>query len=239
VDTTVAISAVALGGATLAGLLGSPHCVGMCGGFAAAAAHRSGGALAWHVGRMATYAALGALAGLGGGSLPGPAWLPGAIAGVLLVWFSGRLAGVVPEVHLAGAFGRLGGGGLSARLAAHGGGGPLGGVVLGAASGLLPCGLVYAALALPVATGHPGWGALTMVAFGLGTVPALSVAATALRRLAAASPWTRRGVAVAVLAAGLWSLGARKALTAEAGEPPACHQVDDGPAPSGDGPESR
>ncbi len=54
--------------------------------------------------------------------------------------------------------------------------------------GWLPCGLVYAALALTVASGSIFQGALTMVAFGLGTLPAVmgvGVMISVLTRLAA------------------------------------------------------
>ena len=67
----------ALFGALLAGLAGSPHCVLMCGPFAAACSRAGGGAgvLAWHLGRITSYAGLGALAGWLGAALPGPSWL--------------------------------------------------------------------------------------------------------------------------------------------------------------------
>ena len=75
--------------AFLAGLVGSPHCVGMCGGFAAAvgrsSSRRAGGrparllpvlnaragVLLWHLGRLTTYATLGALAAGAGERCPG------------------------------------------------------------------------------------------------------------------------------------------------------------------------
>src|SRR5690606_7731256 len=47
-------------GAGLAGLVGSPHCVGMCGGFATACATPTRHAVAWHAGRLVTYGVLGA-----------------------------------------------------------------------------------------------------------------------------------------------------------------------------------
>lgn len=50
--------------------------------------------------------------------------------------------------------------------------GPGGGYLLGVALGFLPCGFLYAALAA-AATADPLHGALAMLAFGLGTVPAL------------------------------------------------------------------
>ena len=50
-------------GAAIASLVGTPHCLGMCGGFAAASAGSPAHLAAWHAGRLSTYAALGAVAG--------------------------------------------------------------------------------------------------------------------------------------------------------------------------------
>ena len=50
---------------------------------------------------------------------------------------------------------------------------PGGGYLLGVALGFLPCGFLYAALAAAAATADPLRGGLAMLAFGLGTVPAL------------------------------------------------------------------
>ncbi|MBX6365549.1 MAG: sulfite exporter TauE/SafE family protein, partial [Gemmatimonadetes bacterium] len=124
--------------AALAGLMGSPHCVAMCGGFATACARPRRGLLAWHAGRLTTYATLGALAGATGAALPGPAWLPAAISIALLAWFAAALAGVAPQpsVRLP-ALARIG-----ARLATRPG--PAGRFLLGLTTGLLPCGMVYA-----------------------------------------------------------------------------------------------
>ena len=58
--------------AFVAGLLGSVHCVGMCGAFASSCARTRGGLAAWHLGRVGTYALLGALAGSVGRLLPDP-----------------------------------------------------------------------------------------------------------------------------------------------------------------------
>jgi sulfite exporter TauE/SafE len=70
-----------------------------------------------------------------------------------------------------------------------------GGLLLGLALGLLPCGFLYAALAVAAAGGRPGWGALAMLAFGAGTVPSLIVVGFAGRL--AGRAWHR---AVAVVA---------------------------------------
>lgn len=183
--------------ALLAGLLGSVHCLGMCGAFAASCTRARGGLAAWHLGRILTYTGLGAAAGALGSLLPGPPWVPGTVAGLLLVWFALALAGLVPEPRLLPpALSRAG-----SRAAAA----PRAGAqfLFGLVNGLLPCGLVYSALALAIAADRPVAGALAMLAFGVGTLPALSVAALGLRRVIMTSLWRRRLFAVLLLAVGL------------------------------------
>ena len=51
----------AISAAFAAGLVGSPHCVGMCGPFAAACSGRGSHTAAWHLGKSTSYAGLGAL----------------------------------------------------------------------------------------------------------------------------------------------------------------------------------
>lgn len=199
-------------GAVAASLLGSPHCVGMCGPLVAAT---GAAAPAWHAGRLATYGALGVAAGaLGSPSLFGGTVVT-VVSAALLIAFAARLAGWAPpfQPRLPGLV-RFG-----ARLLRKGG--VLAHFGFGVVSGLLPCGLVWSALALAVAAGSAVAGAEVLACFWLGTLPALSVAAVALRRLAAARPWTRKVVAGTVLAAGLLSIAAR---TAPAGDAPSCHE---------------
>lgn len=192
--------------ASLTGLVGSPHCVGMCGGFAlACGTGRDRGAF-WHLGRLATYAALGALAGAFGAAIPGPGWVAAVVSGLLMVWFSLVLAGVVkePSFRIPGMTR------LATRAASREGTGWR--FIFGMANGLLPCGLVYAALAIPVASGSPLTGALAMAAFGLGTVPLLAGVTLGARSLALRSLAFRRVLAVGVLLAGLGSIGMRQGL---------------------------
>jgi len=189
--------------AAVAGFMGSVHCLGMCGGFAAACARPRLAIWFWHLGRLTTYAVLGVVAGAVGHALPGPTWVPAVVSLGLLAWFSAVLAGLVPEAGL-----RIPGlGGLGAVLVRRGGGGWR--YLFGLATGLLPCGLVYAALAIAVAAADPVVGGVAMVAFGAGTVPALSLLSVGLRQLLARGIWVRRAVAVLVLAAGVWSIGMR------------------------------
>ena len=208
--------------AFVAGLLGSIHCVGMCGAFAASCTRARGGLAAWHAGRVATYALLGSVAGAVGGFLPGPAWLPAAIASILLVWFALALAGLVPEPHLVPPGLTRVGSQAAARpsLSAQ--------LLFGVANGFLPCGLVYSALSIPVALASPGRGALAMLAFGAGTVPALSAAALGLRRVVMGSLWRRRLFALLVLSAGGWGIWSRAKAPADGGD----HRHMDMPASS-------
>lgn len=189
--------------AFVAGLAGSPHCVGMCGSFASVCARSLRGSVAWHAGRITMYATLGALGGFAGSLIGGPAWLPFALSALLLIWFAGVLAGVLPQLRLpGGAVGRAG-----SALIKRGDVGSR--YVFGLVTGLLPCGLLYAALSLAIAAGSPWRGALAMSAFGLATVPALATLSGLLHQFMTRGLWLRRTVALVILVAGLWSLGTR------------------------------
>ncbi|MEO8636146.1 MAG: sulfite exporter TauE/SafE family protein [Gemmatimonadales bacterium] len=189
--------------ALIAGLLGSVHCIGMCGGFAASCSRVRLGLPAWHLGRVLTYGLLGALAGAAGHLLPGPAWVPGVLASLLLAWFALALAGLVPEPRLIPPGLRQAGTRAVQRpsVAAQ--------FLFGVVNGFLPCGLVYSALTIPVAVKDPLWGGLAMLAFGLGTIPALSVAALGIHRLVLSTLWRRRLLAILILVTGLWTIWSR------------------------------
>lgn len=172
--------------AFLAGLLGGGHCFGMCGGIAgglgALATGRGawGSALLFNGGRLASYAMLGALVagtvGWAGDLLQVPEWAR------LLRLATALLIGAVGLRFLFDWQGlarieRLGAG-LWARVAplarrAAMRPGPGGRVLLGLSWGLLPCGLVYTLLLTAASTGYAPSGALTMLAFGVGTLPVL------------------------------------------------------------------
>jgi uncharacterized protein len=191
----------ALGGMFLAGLAGSAmHCAPMCGGFVLGQvadgmarlpagrlceSARIGQALLlpYHAGRLVTYSALGAIAGLLGSGL-GLLGRLAPVSAALLFFAAALLAG-----H---ALLRLAPNGFAARLLPHAGaprlsrllrggarrigtarGGWQGGLMLGLLLGLLPCGLLYAVLAAAAASGSPARGALAMLVFGLGTIPSL------------------------------------------------------------------
>ncbi len=184
-------------GLFLAGASGSVmHCGPMCGPFVVAQVadgmaripagrlcelQRIRGALLlpYHIGRLTTYAALGALAGYAGSTLSQPGWLSAGAAILLAVaalLFAGHaLQRLMPSrrpwLPAAPPHGWarvLTAIGSSVDRARFGGG-----LLLGLLLGFLPCGLLYAALAGAGASGNPLTGAAAMLAFGAGTVPAL------------------------------------------------------------------
>lgn len=224
-----------VGAMLLAGAVGGfTHCVGMCGPFVLAQTtvrlesvpaarmrefHRlAGAALApYHLGRATTYIALGALAGAaaeGIRTIPGLHWIAAgwlALAALLFLAyavFGGGLlrAGAAKEGRWGRALGRL-----ARPLFAQ----PTGrrGYALGLMLGFLPCGLLYAALAVAAGSGGAAGGAVVMAAFVLGTVPGLvavgltgHVAAGRWRRLAAVAGPVLMVVNAAVLAVTAWRL---------------------------------
>jgi hypothetical protein len=173
-----------------AGLLtGMSHCVGMCGplvGAFAAARHRATGDLAtplvvYQLGRLGSYTLIGLLMGSLGtvvrALVVGLGWQGRmSIAFGLLVVVAGLgLLGWLPFIgHGPPGPLRLVGGFVSRgvrRLLVHPH--PLAPLALGLLNGLLPCGAVYAMAGLAAVSGDPLRGALIMMVFGLGTLPAM------------------------------------------------------------------
>ena len=195
-----------IGSAFVAGLVGSLHCIGMCGPFAVACGGRAGDTVLWHVGRLTTYTVMGVLAGAFGSMIPGPGWVGAVVGGILITWFAASLAGFVAEPHVSIPGVKHLATNLATRtnMAARFG--------FGMATGLLPCGLVYATLAVPVASGSPVVGGLSMAAFGVGTAPALTAVAMGLRKFVMRDMRLRRLLAAGVFLATMWSIGQRTGL---------------------------
>jgi sulfite exporter TauE/SafE len=207
--------------AFMAGLAGSGHCLGMCGGILAALAVASPGTsagnrfrlnLAYHIGRIITYSLLGLLAGaLSQAALftalkPHLYWLF-AVANLMVIFIGLATAFGFRRLSLAALDGAgwgfmsrvLGMASTQATLQAF--------LMAGLVMGLLPCGLVYGVL-ITAATGGSWWqGGGMMLAFGLGTLPALLAfgqVATALGAIATTVFLRIMGLLVALLgAAGL------------------------------------
>ena len=215
------MSELSLLAAFLTGLLGGAHCVGMCGGIVAAISLQAGGRqpfvfhLAYSTGRIASYSAAGALAGLLGSA----AFLSDTLypvqqglyllAQVVLILLGLYLAGLDQSVLVL----ERAGGVLWRRLQ------PLLARVMpirslpqalsaGALWGWLPCGLVYSVLVSALASGSAGRGAALLLLFGLGTLPNLLLmgwAANSLRELVR-RVWVKRIAGLGVASLGIWGL---------------------------------
>ena len=179
------MGAVELGAVFAMGLMGSVHCVTMCGGLAGMLCSGPAGGprvtAATHVGRLGTYATLGAIGGAIGSAAHAVLPLGGVQLGARLL-VAATLVGV--GLYLAGMFPALGriesvGGRLMApvrrALGMSRSPGVFASMLRGIVWGLVPCGLVYGAVGLAMATGSVAGGALTLVVFGAGTLPALLV----------------------------------------------------------------
>jgi sulfite exporter TauE/SafE len=166
--------------AFMIGLLGSVHCVGMCGplAFAVPSLQPGWGYLLWDKlsyqgGRIIAYCLLGVFIGLAGRQL----WLAGVQQGLSIL--SGVLIMVAaisrilkfsmgnPNAKLLKPFNQLFSFALKHK-ANH--------VIIGMINGLLPCGFVYLAMAGALNTGSVSTAVTYMFWFGLGTVPLMLIA---------------------------------------------------------------
>jgi len=162
------------------GIVGSFHCVGMCGPLAMALplSHNSfmakcSGALLYNAGRIVTYSVFGLVFGLIGqtAALFGfQQWLS-IVAGAAILLFIimpkkytiNRLVSGKATSFFTGLRNRLG------LLFTKKNNSSL--FVIGLLNGLLPCGLVYMAVAGAIAAGDVSTSVLFMASFGLGTLP--------------------------------------------------------------------
>ena len=207
----------------LGGLLGSAHCLGMCGGFALSIGVGEGSAvsnlrrqLTYTLGRVLTYSFFGVVVGYGGfwlsrraGTLVNVQAGLSLVAGFLLV-FQGLLAlGLLPRRLLpaisSGGVPCLAGTFVGPFLTSPGWTNVL---LAGILTGFLPCGLVYGFLTLASSSASVVHGLLTMLAFGAGTGPIMILTGVGGSLLPHSS---RRQMlrlsAVCVLVTGLISLG--------------------------------
>jgi uncharacterized protein len=160
------------------GLLGSLHCAAMCGPLMLALPVMPGsatrflaGRIFYQLGRVTTYGLLGVIGGLVGKSifLAGlQRWVSIALGAAILIGFllSRRIALSAPVTRFVLRLKTA----MSAQLRQRTFRSL---ILLGMLNGLLPCGLVYIALAGAVSSGSIGNGILYMGAFGLGTLPTM------------------------------------------------------------------
>ncbi len=166
------------------GLLGSAHCIGMCGAFALTIGAGGRGWLdnsvrqcVYTLGRVFTYGCAGMTAAFLGSQLQRqlPQWIPAQaflslFAGMILTvqglaildlpWIRWRGRRGIVSCQAAAAFRTIL---TSPNLTAV--------FLAGVATGFLPCALIYAYLALAARSGSLLIGTLLMVAMGAGTAP--------------------------------------------------------------------
>ena len=213
--------------AFLVGLLGSTHCLGMCGGIVSELTfglrddlRRSPWTLgpyllAYNIGRISSYVVAGFIAGAVGagafGVLPSSAtrWAVKLVTGGFMIALGLYLAGWWPGLQVLEKWGGL----LWRRLEPFGRrllpvDHPLKALAFGLVWGWLPCGMIYAMLAWALASGSAGQGASLMLAFGLGTLPmllAIGVAAEWLKQFVR-HPWVRHGAGLSIMIFGLYTI---------------------------------
>ena len=237
------------------GLMGSLHCLGMCGGISATVALASppvsapgnrtvvrlvqvalvtvsapaslspstaeANVLAFNAGRIASYALAGAMAGSLGGALAGlgRGWVITETMSVrtalflfanLMIVFTGLYLMGVPQLlapleragghlwRLVSPYSRKL---LPLRTRSHA-------AMFGMLWGWIPCGMVYAMLLTAMSAGSAAGGAMTMFAFGVGTLPVMVGSGWSAGRLRG---WTRKprvrlAAGIAVVAMGLFGI---------------------------------
>lgn len=208
------------GMAFLTGLLGSAHCIGMCGGIVGALSltpdGRSSGVsfhLFYNLGRILTYSLIGLLTGWLGSALA----LKGNLLGVTRPLLLGSdLLVILVGLGTAGLFNRL-------NLMSLEFSGPiksltravkglrrlppgLAALPLGLLFGLLPCGLLYAMAMTAAQSGDSLRGAIIMAAFGLGTAPSLLLVGSAAVWFSSQRSWMFKAAGIMVAIMGCYNL---------------------------------
>ncbi|MEM8758692.1 MAG: sulfite exporter TauE/SafE family protein, partial [Planctomycetota bacterium] len=187
-----------IGAVLVASVVGSLHCAGMCGAFVAMAvgldreASKARLIAAYNGGRLVTYTLIGVLAGWLGGAFDSGAELVGlqrgaaalAAATMIVIGTAAFLKALgvrLPRVRgpkaVQGAFVHV------ARVSVRFSPAKRAGAI-GLATGLLPCGWLYAFALLAAGTAHPVAGGLVMAAFWMGTLPMLVSLGAGVRLIA-------------------------------------------------------
>jgi sulfite exporter TauE/SafE len=203
--------------AFITGVLGSAHCFGMCGGIsglfavnasAASLCQQFPRAIIYNLGRILSYALLGAVVALLGktavSSIPDLAAPVRLASGLLIVLIGLQLAfgwRILAPLENAGAK-------LWHRIAPAAKGlvpaeTSIQALGLGLIWGWLPCGLVYSVLLLAATTAEPVSGGTVMIAFGLGTMPAMLATGVSASKLARFMSGKRRGAGLLIVLLGL------------------------------------
>lgn len=212
----------ALSAALLAGLLGSAHCLGMCAGISGLFAVNSNVAslrnelpfaLTYNLGRVISYAVLGIIVAAFGGVIvkasPNIAGGIRLLSGVVIILVGLKVAF---DLRMLNAIERMGAT-LWSRIA------PAArslvpvtslprALGLGLVWGWLPCGLVYSVLLIAATSAEPVSGAMIMLVFGVGTMPAMVMTGLGAARLSLLMRrrGTRLGLGLLIVVLGLLTI---------------------------------
>lgn len=206
--------------AFMTGLLGSAHCIGMCGGLVSALSLTADGRnsgplfhLLYNLGRTLTYALIGFIVGWLGSAMVVKSSLQD-IARILLI--SSDLFIILIGLGSAGLFNKL-------NIMSMEFSGPIKGMTnavkklrklppalaalpLGLLFGFLPCGLIYAMALTAAQSADSLIGAMTMAAFGLGTIPALFLVGSAAQWFVSRKNWMLKAAGAMVALMGCYNL---------------------------------
>jgi len=161
----------------VASILGSTHCITMCGPIAITVNNSSGYMSLYHIGRLISYLILGILAGLLGETFlsnnsPLISTISIALISIFLIYTGyklvvGKPLEFLPSKTISSLISKPAKWSLSQSR-------PVKSLTLGIVNGFLPCGWVYIFVIGAVATKSPLYSAGILFIFWLGTVPALS-----------------------------------------------------------------
>jgi len=208
--------------AFIIGIIGSTHCIGMCGGITSmlttALPKKSSTSnllmvTLYNVGRISSYALIGAIVGYTGSTAARNMGIPLAglrlFAAVFLIFLGLYLGQWLMWIARIESIGKV----LWQKISPLSKNlipvdTPLKALSLGALWGWLPCGLVYSTLTWSMASGNTISGALIMACFGVGTLPALvlmSLSTIKIKQLLN-KPILRKTLAVGIISYGIYSL---------------------------------
>ena len=238
--------------AIMMGLLGSLHCVGMCGGIMGALAMAVPPEqrihsrlipllLSYNLGRILSYGLAGALFG--------------ALAGVLAHYFSsmGMILRIIAALMLIGMGLYIGRWWMALQHLERAGSQlwnllqpqlkslmpvktPFHALLIGALWGWIPCGLIYSALTWSATSADWRQAGITMLCFGLGTLPAVIATGLLLEQLKRImqSRWTRSTAGLTLIIFGVWTLPISSSVLTDAHHTHGSMTAPHKPLPAGD-----
>jgi sulfite exporter TauE/SafE len=212
--------------AFIIGILGSGHCVGMCGGITTMLTsaikpkadqnftyQRASLILFYNIGRISSYAVIGAIVGFTGSIAAKNIGVPlgglRLLAGVFLVFlglYIGQWLMWISRIEYIGKYLWTKISPLTKKLLPIDS--PFKALGLGLLWGWLPCGLVYSTLTWSLASGSTIEGAAIMASFGLGTLPALMTMSLSMNKLLFLinTRFFRKIIAVLLIGYGFYSI---------------------------------